>query len=125
MDIANLASTIFYFLLVLSVLVLVHEIGHYIFAKRAGVRVEEFGLGYPPRALQFWKESGWIQVQSKKIVIPRKFPLPSDIHVGSWVTYKTQSENGREVLSGITAVDADSRGLVAASQVQDLDPGTI
>lgn len=55
MDIGNLLSTVFYFLVVLSVLVLVHEIGHYIFAKRAGVRVEEFGLGYPPRALMLFK----------------------------------------------------------------------
>jgi len=37
------------FLLVLSILVLVHESGHYFMAKRAGVWVEEFGFGYPPR----------------------------------------------------------------------------
>ncbi|OGM14499.1 hypothetical protein A3A76_05865 [Candidatus Woesebacteria bacterium RIFCSPLOWO2_01_FULL_39_23] len=37
------------FLLILSILVLVHEFGHFIAAKRAGVWVEEFGLGYPPR----------------------------------------------------------------------------
>jgi len=38
------------FLLVLSVLVLVHELGHFLAARRAGMGVEEFGLGYPPRA---------------------------------------------------------------------------
>jgi regulator of sigma E protease len=37
------------FLITLSVLVLVHELGHFISAKRHGVRVEEFGFGYPPR----------------------------------------------------------------------------
>lgn len=37
------------FILVLSILVLVHEFGHFIVAKKAGVRVEEFGLGLPPR----------------------------------------------------------------------------
>jgi len=31
------------------VLVFVHEFGHFIFAKRAGMKVEEFGLGFPPR----------------------------------------------------------------------------
>jgi regulator of sigma E protease len=36
-------------ILVLSVLVLVHEFGHFIAAKRAGMLVEEFGLGLPPR----------------------------------------------------------------------------
>ncbi len=44
-----MASSILTFLIVLSVLILVHEFGHYWAAKRAGVLVEEFGLGYPPR----------------------------------------------------------------------------
>jgi regulator of sigma E protease len=35
--------------LVLSILVLVHELGHFIAAKRSGVLVEEFGIGFPPR----------------------------------------------------------------------------
>lgn len=34
-------------LLVLSLLIFVHEFGHFIVAKRAGVRVDEFGFGYP------------------------------------------------------------------------------
>jgi regulator of sigma E protease len=32
-------------------LVLAHEVGHFILARRAGVRVHEFGIGLPPRAL--------------------------------------------------------------------------
>lgn len=42
-------STILIFVGVLSLLVFVHEFGHFITAKRAGVRVEEFGFGFPPR----------------------------------------------------------------------------
>ena len=41
--------TIIAFVLVLSLLVLVHELGHFTVAKLTGIRVEEFGLGYPPR----------------------------------------------------------------------------
>ena len=37
------------FILVLSILVLVHELGHFFVAKRAGILVEEFGFGIPPR----------------------------------------------------------------------------
>lgn len=37
------------FILALSVLVLVHELGHYVAARLTRVRVEEFGLGLPPR----------------------------------------------------------------------------
>jgi len=39
------------FLGVLVVLILAHELGHFITAKASGVRVEEFGLGFPPRLL--------------------------------------------------------------------------
>jgi regulator of sigma E protease len=41
------------FLLLLSALVFVHELGHFVLAKRAGVKVEEFGIGFPPRLLSF------------------------------------------------------------------------
>ncbi|MBI2476132.1 MAG: site-2 protease family protein [Candidatus Taylorbacteria bacterium] len=37
------------FLVILALLVLVHEFGHFIVAKKNGVRVDEFGLGFPPR----------------------------------------------------------------------------
>ena len=37
------------FVLALSILVLVHEFGHFFAAKITGVKVEEFGLGLPPR----------------------------------------------------------------------------
>ncbi|OGC46313.1 hypothetical protein A2V49_00415 [candidate division WWE3 bacterium RBG_19FT_COMBO_34_6] len=41
--------TLLIFLLILSILVLIHEFGHFISAKKLRVRVEEFGLGIPPR----------------------------------------------------------------------------
>ena len=41
--------TLIIFFLVLSVLIFVHELGHFLAAKKFGVRVEEFGFGYPPR----------------------------------------------------------------------------
>lgn len=37
------------FILILSVLVMLHELGHFIMAKRAKIGVEEFGFGLPPR----------------------------------------------------------------------------
>ncbi len=43
--------TIVAFLAVIAVLIIAHELGHFFTAKAAGVRVEEFGLGYPPRLL--------------------------------------------------------------------------
>jgi regulator of sigma E protease len=37
------------FVLALSILILVHEFGHFFAAKKSGVKVEEFGMGLPPR----------------------------------------------------------------------------
>lgn len=42
-------SSILAFIIVLSVIVLVHEAGHFFVAKKMGVKVEEFGFGIPPK----------------------------------------------------------------------------
>lgn len=51
--------TILLFILVLGFLVFVHELGHFLFAKLFGIKVDEFGFGYPPRAKKLfrWKET--------------------------------------------------------------------
>ncbi len=43
---------------VFGLLVLVHEFGHFITAKWAGIRVEEFGVGFPPRIVGLRKRDG-------------------------------------------------------------------
>ena len=42
-------SNALYIIPILAVLILVHELGHYLAARRCGVKVEEFGIGIPPR----------------------------------------------------------------------------
>ncbi len=44
-----------YFLIVIGILVFVHEFGHFIMAKRAGVRVEKFSLGMGPKLIGYKK----------------------------------------------------------------------
>lgn len=50
--------TIIIFILVLSILVFVHELGHFAVAKKFKVKVEEFGIGFSPRIFgwQIWRE---------------------------------------------------------------------
>ena len=49
-----------YFLIALGILIFVHELGHFLVAKRAGIRVERFSLGFPPRMIGFkWKETDY------------------------------------------------------------------
>jgi regulator of sigma E protease len=45
----DVLGTVAAFIAILVVLVLVHELGHFVVAKRAGITVEEFGIGFPPR----------------------------------------------------------------------------
>lgn len=52
----SIITTIFYFLVTIGILVLVHELGHFLAAKLTGMRVERFSIGFPPRA--FGKKIG-------------------------------------------------------------------
>lgn len=47
-------------LLVMTALVTAHEFGHFIAAKRNGVKVNEFGIGFPPRGI------AWLHVKTKE-----------------------------------------------------------
>jgi len=42
-------ANVIVFIIVLSILIFIHELGHFIAAKKSGIKVEEFGFGYPPR----------------------------------------------------------------------------
>jgi len=43
------------FILIVCILILVHEFGHFIVAKKFGIRVDEFGIGFPPRIMRLFK----------------------------------------------------------------------
>jgi regulator of sigma E protease len=46
--------SIILFILILAFLIFVHELGHFIVAKKSGVRVDEFAIGFPPKIFG-WK----------------------------------------------------------------------
>ncbi len=50
--------TLLVFILLFSLLVLVHELGHFFWAKRFGIKVEEFGLGLPPKIKTLFHHQG-------------------------------------------------------------------
>src|SRR3989338_4181771 len=43
--------TLVIFVVILGVLIFIHELGHFVSARIFGVRVEEFGFGFPPRII--------------------------------------------------------------------------
>ncbi len=52
--------TIVSFVVVMSVLVFVHEFGHFLVAKRNGIVVDEFGFGFPPRLVKLGERDGTV-----------------------------------------------------------------
>lgn len=53
-------TTLLIFIAVLAVLILIHELGHFLSARWMGVGVEEFGLGFPPRLVKLFVKKGTI-----------------------------------------------------------------
>ena len=51
--------TIILFLVVLAVLIFVHELGHFLVAKKSGIRVDEFAVGFPPKIFS------WVRGETK------------------------------------------------------------
>lgn len=74
MDIGGLSLILF--IGIFSLLIIIHELGHFIFARLGKMEVEEFGFGIPPRALRLWRMKGRLQVGQHNIEIPRNFELP-------------------------------------------------
>ncbi len=112
------------FIVMLALLVFVHEFGHFITAKRLRIPVLEFGFGFPPRVWKFWQGKGWIEIQGRRIDIPRHFKLPANLAVGSRVWYKTRTENEREILTDLQVVDNENESTTLTSPVLGLDRGT-
>ncbi|NUM25413.1 MAG: site-2 protease family protein [Candidatus Buchananbacteria bacterium] len=90
--------TLIAFFAVLGILVLVHELGHFITARRAGIKVEEFGLGLPPRMFGFYKsaEGNWRAVGLRAKEAPGTIWSLNWIPLGGFV--KIKGEDGSEVV---------------------------
>lgn len=53
-------------LLILMGLIVAHEFGHFIMARRNGVRVKEFGIGFPPRMVAWTRNPKWQKGNKKE-----------------------------------------------------------
>jgi len=122
---------------VLGPIILIHELGHFIFAKLAGVRVEEFGFGFPPRLLKLWRGKGYLEIGSTRVTIPFGFRLPPRLEVGAWVNAITlRRDDGTCLLRRLTVLDPTvdaltpkrervAEGLRIRGELITLEPGTL
>ncbi|HJW84796.1 MAG TPA: M50 family metallopeptidase [Anaerolineae bacterium] len=125
------------FLIVLGPLIILHEIGHFWFAKRAGIRVQEFGLGFPPRARKLWRGMGRLRIASTWVHTPRNFQFPAGLADGQFVNARSVEAKGRLMLQSIELIDAEKEGALTTplkelsaegvalrGEVSNFDPGT-
>ena len=59
--------TLILFLLILGLIVFIHEFGHFIFAKKAGIHVYEFSLGFGPKLFSFHRKNDETEYMVKLI----------------------------------------------------------
>ncbi len=99
-------------IVVLGPIILIHELGHFIFAKLAGVRVEEFGLGYPPRMLKLWRGKGYLKIGSTRVNIPAGFRIPDGLEAEKWVdAITTRRDDGTYLLRNLKVLDSAREDL--------------
>ncbi len=85
-------TTILQLIIVLSALIILHEIGHYIGARLFKLEVDEFGIGIPPQIMRFWRRKGSIDIGNTRIQIPGGIKVLQDLEVGMWVDVIAQRQ---------------------------------
>jgi len=113
--------TLIVFLIILGILVFVHELGHFVVARRNGIKCEEFGFGFPPRAVGCYfdeKANRWKMIAGNKHVESKNtiyslnwFPL------GGFVRIKGEDGEGKSEKDSFAAKSAWIRIKVLAAGV--------
>lgn len=90
--------TIIYFLLILGIVVTIHEFGHFLFAKKAGVYVYEFSIGMGPKLFNFKRKNdetnyvvrllpigGYVQMAGEEVEADKNIPKEKNMQSKSWL----------------------------------------
>lgn len=114
------------FIIIFGILVFIHELGHFVAARRNGIVTEEFGFGFPPRLIKLFRGQGRLVIDGRTVIVPRNFDLPPDLTTDSLVTYETTiDKRGRAMLVQLSVVEPDNLTTSEAQRVHLVDPGTI
>ena len=90
--------TIIYFILILGIIVFVHEFGHFLFAKKAGIYVYEFSIGMGPQifkwtrkndetvyAIRLFPIGGFVQMAGEEVEVDEKIPKEKRMQSKTWL----------------------------------------
>lgn len=114
--------TVLVFLLILGIIVFLHELGHFLVARKAGVLVEEFGIGMPPRAIGAQKVDGrWRMIVGNKTPIDIRHTVYSLnwLPIGGFVKLYGDGAGGEggEVLPELQSVAFEGKNVWARGAV--------
>ena len=100
--------TLIYFILILGITVFIHELGHFIFAKHAGIYVYEFSIGMGPQIFKFHRKNdeteysirllpigGYVQMAGEEIEADEDIPKEKQM------THKKRHQRFMTVIAGI------------------------
>ena len=89
--------TIIYFIFILGITVFIHELGHFLFAKKFGVYVYEFSIGMGPRLFKFNRKGdetdycirlfpigGYVQMAGEEVEVDEKIPKEKRLQSKKW-----------------------------------------
>ncbi|MDD4547631.1 MAG: RIP metalloprotease RseP [Bacilli bacterium] len=90
--------TIIYFVLVLGITVFIHELGHFIFAKKAGIYIYEFSIGMGPRLFKFERANdetvysirlfpigGYVSMSGEEVEVDENVPVEKRFQSKTWI----------------------------------------
>lgn len=101
------------FLLVINVIAFIHEFGHFWPAIKSGVKVSEFGFGYPPRIFGIYKEDGKFKFIAGNKTVKTDSTIFSInlLPLGAFNSLKSSRDSGDEPTQGDNQ-DFDNKGLL-------------
>lgn len=90
--------TLIYFIIVLGVTILIHEFGHFIFAKKAGIYIYEFSIGMGPKLFSFKRKNdetlyairlfpigGYVQMAGEEVEPDKNIPKDKRLQSKTWL----------------------------------------
>ncbi len=108
------------FIIILGALVLFHELGHFLVARLFKVSCDEFGIGFPPRAIGIYKKDGkWTKVFGNKEITDHDSTVYSInwIPLGGFVKIKGENGDGIDEPDSFAYQKAWKRALILSAGV--------
>lgn len=113
--------TLLVFIFILGVLVFVHELGHFVVARKNGIKCDEFGFGFPPRAVGVYfddKGKKWKFIKgSKEVVTKNTIYSLNWFPIGGFVKIKGEDGDGKKDKDSFASKSALARISVLAAGV--------